>query len=246
VFGVNAPSTPQTFSPTDPTTISPRSRSIASTTALPTSSAVRAAEPGGAAMPESANSPAPRMKPGVTTETPTPASRRSWRSPHANPRRPNFVAAYTAELPVAIFPASDDMNTMCPAPRATMGSDSVRARMIGARRFTSSARSSCSPVYSSTGPSAGIPALATRMSTSPASLASRSTAARSLRSAAIARPPTSSASGSSTSVRRPLSTSFAPRPASARAIALPSPPVAPVTSTVLPATFTAGRLPQWP
>ena len=43
----------------------------------------------------------------------------------------------------------------------------------------------------------------------------------------MTRPPSSAASGSSTSARRPVSVNVAPRAASPRAIACPSPPVAP-------------------
>ena len=46
----------------------------------------------------------------------------------------------------------------------------------------------------------------------------------------------SSASRDSSASRRPLSSSCAPRAASARAIASPMPPVAPVSSAVLPAS----------
>ena len=48
--------------------------------------------PRGSSTSASANMPASRMKPGRTTETPTPCGRRSSRSASANPRRPNLVA----------------------------------------------------------------------------------------------------------------------------------------------------------
>jgi len=47
---------------------------------------------GGSFVLDSWNMPASRMKPGSTTDTPTPSPRRSSRSPWAKPRRPNFVA----------------------------------------------------------------------------------------------------------------------------------------------------------
>ena len=75
------------------TTISVRLRSIASAVARPTRSGVTVPTHGGSRTPASAYMPASRTKPGDTTETPTPAARRSSRSASAKPRRPNFVAA---------------------------------------------------------------------------------------------------------------------------------------------------------
>jgi hypothetical protein len=51
------------------------------------------------------------MNPGATTETPTPCGCRSSRSPSANPRSPNFVAAYIDDAGLAAFPDSDEMKT---------------------------------------------------------------------------------------------------------------------------------------
>src|SRR4051794_36873837 len=127
-----------------------------------------------------------------------------------------------------------------------MPSASRRARTMGARRFTSSARSISATEKSPRSPLPGRAALATSTSTSPASRASRSTSSGTERSAATARPPVSAARGSSTSARRPVRTSEAPRAANARAIAPPSPPVAPVTITRPPirsARRTRGTLP---
>ena len=76
--------------------------------------------------------------------------------------------------------------------------------------------------------------------------ASALTDAGSDRSAAATSAPSSLASDSSTSARRPDSTSFAPAPASARAIAWPRPPLAPVTSAVRPAMFMTRTLPRSP
>src|SRR5215207_530015 len=130
------------------------------------------------------------------------------------------------------------MNTRWPPPRDAMPSDSRRARMIGARRLTSSARSISSSENDSSTPLPGTPALATSTSTGPASSTRRSRAARCVSSHGTTRPPTSAASGSSTSTRRALRTSCAPRRASARAITCPSPPLAPVKSAVRPPRFT--------
>ena len=77
---------------------------------------------------------------------------------------------------------------MWPPPRSAMPSHISRARIIGARRLTSSARSISSTVSESIAPLPGRPALATRTSTGPASSTSRATAARSLRSHATRAP----------------------------------------------------------
>src|SRR5439155_493764 len=74
------------------TSISPRLRSIAVTTARATSSGERVPTPGGRLTSASANMPASRMNPGKTVDTPTPLERRSARSAAANPRRPYLVA----------------------------------------------------------------------------------------------------------------------------------------------------------
>src|SRR5262249_41440633 len=75
------------------TVTSPRLPSIAVTTAAPTCSGLPVPISGGGGAPESAYIPAPLIAPGLTTETPTPAGRRSSRRHSAKPRRPNFVAA---------------------------------------------------------------------------------------------------------------------------------------------------------
>ena len=127
-----------------------------------------------------------------------------------------------------------------------MPGSSARVSCIGARRFTSSARSICSGSKSSTRPLAGSAALATSTSTAPAASASRAGPSRSARSSATAsaRSPRLALSSSSSSSRRPLTTTVAPRAWSARASAPPMPPVAPVTSTLAPASCTAGKLPK--
>src|SRR5271154_2310680 len=79
-----------------------------------------------------------------------------------------------------------------------------------------------------------MPALAIRMSTSPACSRRRSISVGELRSTVSVRAWSSSASGSSTSARRPGRISSPPQSLSARANAWPRPPVAPVISTVDP------------
>ena len=82
-----------------------------------------------------------------------------------------------------------------------------------------------------------IPALLTRISTSGALLARSSTKRASFRSpttVSMAPPPHCFASVSSSGLRRPVAMILAPACASAIAVALPMPALAPVTSTALP------------
>ena len=79
---------------------------------------------------------------------------------------------------VAALPDSEEMKTRWPRPRSTIAGVRMCASTIGARRLTSSARSICSTLNESSVPEAGSAALATRMSTWPASAARRSTSAR--------------------------------------------------------------------
>src|SRR4051812_40017427 len=126
------------------------------------------------------------------------------------------------------------MKTMWPEPRPLSVSAKCRESRIGARRLTSSARSSSSSLNVRILPEAGSAALLTTMSAWPASAMSRSTSARCERSAPRAVAEISAASGSRTSVRRPVMTSLAPFAARARAMACSIPPVAPVSRTVRP------------
>ena len=73
----------------------------------------------------------------------------------------------------AALPDSDDTNTTWPRPRSSIPGSSARVSWIGARRFTSSARSIWSWSKSSTLPLAGRAAFATSTSTAPAASASR-------------------------------------------------------------------------
>ena len=66
-------------------------------------------------------------------------------------------------------PTSEEMNSSWPRPRASIDGSSACVSTIGARRLTSSARSISSTEKDSSVPDAGSAALATRMSTSPAS-----------------------------------------------------------------------------
>ena len=113
----------------------------------------------------------------------------------------------------------------------------------GDSKLTRSARCTSSELKLSSLPVAGRAALATRPSTSPAPSTSSSAAPGSARSATIVRcrsaPPGSDcASWSSSSPLRELRTSKAPRPASSPAMARPSPPVAPLSSTLFPSRST--------
>ena len=125
---------------------------------------------------------------------------------------------------------------MWPPPRSAMPSHMSRARTIGARRLTSSARSISSTVNDSRRPLPGWAALATRTSTGPASSTSRTSDSRSVRSHDMARPPVSAASGSSTSAAACEHDARAPAHERARD-RLPSPPLAPVDNAVRPPRF---------
>ena len=135
--------------------------------------------------------------------------------------------------PDAALPASEETNTMWPGARARHGAEQQPGERIGARRLTSSARSTCSPVKSSASPLAGSAALATSTSTGAGVLGQprHGGAVGEVAGQRRARR-VSAASGSSTSAPAPGEDQRArPRAANARAIAWPSPPVAPVTST---------------
>src|ERR1700678_4709663 len=93
------------------TEISDLSRSIARTTALATCLGVPAPMGGGGGAPLSANIPASRIAPGEMTETPTPLPRKSSRRFSANPRRPNFVAAYMDDRGKETKPEREEMKT---------------------------------------------------------------------------------------------------------------------------------------
>src|SRR3954447_23609287 len=130
------------------------------------------------------------------------------------------------------------MKTTCPRPRASIPPTRSRVRSIGATRLIATIWSSSSSVRSTYRRLSSIPALLTRMSTSPASRARRWTSSRLTRSASTTSPPSSWASARSASSLRPESTTRAPSAASARASRSPSPPAAPVTSAVRPAIST--------
>src|SRR5262245_13138957 len=106
-------------------------------------------------------------------------------------------------------------------------------------RFTLSTCSQSSSLSCTKRLSLVMPAFATRMSSWPSACSafgtSASTASLSARShGSTAAPPSSEASASSTSRRVPDTATLAPWACSARAIAPPMPPVAPVTSAFLP------------
>ena len=156
------------------------------------------------------------------------ARRRSCRSPSANPRRPNFVAA--VERRAAARPPCPTARRRTrggPSPRATIGSTSSRASTIGARRLTASARSiSLEREASSARRSPAAPALDDEH-VDVAGLRQQPLGRVGLdqvgddRARRRARRP----ARSSTSARRPVSTTVAPARGQARArSAWPSPP----------------------
>ena len=81
------------------------------------------------------------------------------------------------------MPDREETNTKWPRPRSTIPGTSARVSWIGARRFTSRARSISSGVNDSSRPLAGSPAFATSTSTSPARSTSVVAAPASARSA---------------------------------------------------------------
>ena len=72
-----------------------------------------------------------------------------------NPRSPYFVAEYSEERGPADLPDSELTKTRWPERRAIIASASSRASTTGARRFTSSTRSSCSSEYDVSSPGPG-------------------------------------------------------------------------------------------
>ena len=116
----------------------------------------------------------------------------------------------------------------------------ARHRLIDAVIFTSSTESQSSSFIRINNPSRVMPALLTRIDIGPASALAASTrpatASRSDKSTASAkaRAPRSFCNASSFSARVPCSTTVAPCACRARATASPIPPLAPVTSAVLP------------
>ena len=166
---------------------------------------------------------ASRMKPGSTTETPTPR-RAGPRAARARSRAARTSSPSRREPPpLATLPDSEETNTRCPAPRAAIGSASRRAITIGARRLTASARSMSSTEKRRDVPAArAAPALATSTSTSPASAEQAVDVARSAEVGRDARGRRSRRRAAPARRRGgPSATSTAPRAASARAIAVP-------------------------
>src|SRR6266851_6431998 len=133
------------------------------------------------------------------------------------------------------LPATDAMKTMCPCLRSIIAGASSCARTMPARRLTAMARSISSSANEASRPLAGTPALDTRMSTGPASPASRSGSPALDRSATTIREsPSSSASLVSAAWFLAESTNRAPARRRRRAMTGPMPVEAPVRRTVLP------------
>ena len=120
------------------------------------------------------------------------------------------MAEYTEAPTLATLPDSEETNTRWPSPRSAIASPSRRARIIGARRFTVSARSISSTEKEVEDAAGGQRGVGDEHVDLPASRTSASAAPGSARSATTARPPVSAASASSASARRPVSTSDAP------------------------------------
>jgi hypothetical protein len=157
------------------TVISAGSSRTARTTARPTSSGERVPAPRGSVTFVSANMPASRMKPGKIVVTPTPVPWRSSRRPEREPAQAELRRRVDARPGAATLPEIDEMRTIWPRPRSRMPIAARRAITIGARRFTSSARSISSTLKSRSGPLDGSAAFATSTSIGPASSRQRST-----------------------------------------------------------------------
>ena len=184
-------------------------------------SGVRVPTPRGSFTPLSANMPASRMKPGNTVVDPDARCRAAPRAARSRIRAGRTWSRCRWRLPaLATFPDSDEMKTMWPLPRSSMPGSSARASCIGARRFTSSARSISSAVKL-VEPSRlpGSAAFATSTSIAAARRRALRPAAGSARSATSGstRSPSSAASSSSTSRLRPRQRSPARRGRAARA-----------------------------
>ncbi len=128
---------------------------------------------------------------------------------------------------------------------------SSRVICTGASRFTRSARSTCSAVKLSSLPDAGRCRVGdqhvdrARLGQQRLGGAGRREIADD-RAVPTGRDPDSEAANSSSSWGlRELTISRAPRSASALAIALPNPPVAPVSRTVLPVSFMGTTVVEW-
>jgi len=157
-----------------------------------------------------------------------------------------LVALYSADPAIPTRPLIDPTLTIAPPPRAAMsGAISPVSRMTDFT-FTASAPSISSSPISAVGPGAmSMAALLTRMSSGApaaaraASASSRAAAPPPARSAPAkaAAPPRSAISATTFSplaALRPLTTTNAPSPASARAMPAPMPSVEPVTRAVRP------------
>ena len=137
------------------TSTSPRSCSIAETTASATSSGERVPTPAGARRRSRRTCPASRMKPGNTPRRP----RRCRAGPSASPPRSRAGRTWwrcRGRTPGAVvLPAIEEMKSSWPRRRSSIPGSRAWASRIGARRLTSSARSICSIEKDSRRPLAG-------------------------------------------------------------------------------------------
>ncbi len=139
-----------------------------------------------------------------------------------------------------MVPTTEPMLTMRPLRRRIMPRTAARDRRNAAVRLTAMTWSHSSSFIRTKMLSRVMPALLTRMSRPPSAASaagtSASTAAVSDRlvGSTWARSPSSVASAASASARVPDRATAAPCACSARAMAPPSPPVAPVTRAFLP------------
>ena len=76
--------------------------------------------PGIGSAPESANMPASRMKPGETSETPTPLGIEVGAQAEGEAAQAELGRVVDEESGLADLPESEEMKTMCPEPRSTI------------------------------------------------------------------------------------------------------------------------------
>ena len=81
-----------------------------------------------------------RTDPGVTTRTLTPCPATSLRSASAYPISPCFAAQYAVRSGIPAFPATLEIMTSCPEPRASKCGNSACVSAIGASRSTPTIR----------------------------------------------------------------------------------------------------------
>src|SRR6478752_1123123 len=188
------------------------------------------------ASPDSASSSRTRsvsIRDGRTPTTRTPRGPSSSASDLAKPARPGRSPLEIVRP--AIGSCTDPDSTKPMTPPSPSASAAVRARRTAPRKTDSNADCHWSSVLSARKPGAGPPTLIRMPSSLPKRSFAASTSRRAASGSALSAPsptasaPSSAAASTASFSSRPEMTTFAPSAARARAVALPSPRVAPVT-----------------